>query len=287
MYLAVAAVGGLCVGFCVPEAAVVRPLALPCTFLQTLIAVGALAGAQTTAVGRWYLRAVRRHVLISSIPLMLLGLAIGLDHWLGIGTFLLGAVPPANAIPSYVAVCDGDVRSAVRFTLLGYGIGVVATPVLVLAFLGTRHSVADMVVVLLVGLMIPAILGGLIRPWMQRVTRTAAVAILSIATLIVMVGMGTDLREAATAPAVDVILVGCATVIALGRCMWGGILGWWVERDEAMRLDSAITSACKNCVLAALIATSAAGPAAALPALLGLFGESAVLLGASRLSRGR
>lgn len=286
IYLAVAAIGGLCAGFLVPESVMLRPLALPCTFVQTLVAVGALAGTGSTTPVRWYLRAARRHVLISSVPLMVLGMTIGLDHWLGIGTFLLGAVPPANAIPSYIAVCGGDVRSAVRFTFLGYGIGVIATPALVLVFLGTRHSIADMVIVLLVGLVLPAVLGSVIRPWMQRVTRTVAVAILSVATLVVMIGMGADLGTAATAPSVDAILFGCAALIALGRCVWGGVLGWWTERDVERRLDSAITAACKNCVLAALIATSAAGPAAALPALLGLFAESAVLLSASRLSRG-
>jgi hypothetical protein len=48
-----------------------------------------------------------------------------------------------------------------------------------------------------------------------------------------------------------------------------------------MRLESALAVTYRNAVLAAVVAYTAVGPAAALPALLSLFGEAAVLAVAS------
>lgn len=284
LLLAASVVVGLTLGAVIPAAELLRGAALPCVFIQMFVSVGALAGDVQPTGSRWYVNTLIKHHALVSVPLLALGAIIGLDTWLGLGTFLLGAVPPANAIPSYVAVCGGDVRSAVRFTLLGYAVGLVATPILVLVVLGSSHSPWDLVVVVVVGLVAPSLLGTWCRPILSHIPRDVGVTILAVAAMVVMLGLGAELRRAVAAVTGQPWLAVAAVAIGLGRCAWGGLAGWWTSAEPSRRVDSALSMACKNAVLAALIASASMGSAAALPALLGLYGDSAVLVVAAWIS---
>lgn len=280
-WLAMASIVGLGVGAVTPAAHELRPLALLCVFTQTFIAIGAMGGPRRPVEARWVGRTVLRHHLYSSVPLMLLGLVLGLDTWLGAGIFLLGVVPPANAIPSYVAVTRGSVDNAIAFTISGYAVAVVMTPLLVFVAFGASHSMASLTLTVGVGLVLPVTLGYLARPVLAAVPKQLCVGIMSVAALVLMLGLGAELRMAWDVAIGQPQAAAIAVVVALGRCAWSGWWGWVRPVDRQMRLESLITAACKNCVLAAVIATAAVGLTAAVPALIGLLGEASVLLTAS------
>lgn len=279
-----ASIGGLLIGAAVPSAEHLRQFALVSLFVQTMIAVGGLAEARSEFSPRWALQMLLKHHAINSLPLMVLGAVLGLDTWLGAGTYLLGAVPPAIALPSYAAACGGHVRPIIQFCVLGYAVGVLLTPLLVLTALGTTGRVDSMVLTLLFGLVLPAILGALGRPWLGRVPRVASFTVVSVSVLVLMLGMGSELRDAFTTGLQEPVLLGAAAGVAFGRCLWGALLGWAWARDGVLRVESALAGGCKNAVLAAVIADSAVGTMAALPALLGLFAEAGVLFAASIVS---
>ena len=279
--LAVASLGGLAVGAAVSWAEHLRQFALASLFVQTMIAVGGLAEARAKASPGWAWRMLVKHHVVSSIPLLFLGIVLGLDTWLGAGTYLLGAVPPAIALPSYAAACGGHVRPVIQFCILGYAMGVVVTPILVITALGTSTRVDSMMFTLLLGLVLPAILGTLCQPWLQRVPRRASFAVVSGCVLVLMLGMGADLRHAVSLGMEHPGLLWAALTVALGRCVWGGALGWWWARGSGLRLESALAGGGKNAVLAAVLAAGAAGRIAALPALLGLVAEALLLVAVS------
>lgn len=284
--IALATLAGLTLGFTVPAAQGAKPLALPLLFLQTLVAVGALTEARTGSTRRWAWAMLVRHHVFASVPLMLLGLTAGLETAIGAGAFILGAVPTAIALPSNVAACGGRVRPAVQFTVFAYGIGVIATPGVLLLSLGTSGHMGPMVLSLLVGLVVPATLGLLARPWLQRVPRGLSFAVVSASALVVMLGMGATLREAMLDAAAAPAVIAAAVAIGFGRVVWGS--GWALRfsPDDALRLEAALAGGGKNAVLAAVIAAVVIGPLAALPALMSLFAEI-LLLFAVTVFRGR
>lgn len=277
--IALATVLGLLAGAAVPAAEEVRPLALPLLFLQTMVAVGALAEVRSEDTRRWASSMLLRHHAIASIPLMALGLIMGLDTSWGIGTFVLGAVPPAIALPSNVAACGGRVRPVVQFTLLGYGLGVLLTPTLVLLVLGSAITgrIESMVTTLLIGLIVPAILGTLIRSWLQRIPRAVSFGVISVSVLILMLGMGSDLRDAVQLGLADPTVLWIAIGIGFGRCAWGAVLGFRFAPQNKLLLEAALAGGGKNAVLAAVIASAAFSPLAALPALVSVFAEICLL----------
>lgn len=281
--IAAATVAGLLIGAAVPEASLLRPLAVPLLFLQTLVAVGALSEARPDSSGSWAAHMLLRHHVAVSLPLMGLGLLMGLDTWWGVGTFVLGAVPPAIALPSNVAACGGHVRPVVQFTLVGYALGVVATPALVLLGLGTTSRVEPMVLTLLFGLVLPAILGTVARRWLQRVPRSLSFGVVSATVLVLMLGMGSDLREAVLLGLDHPGLLAIAAAVGFGRCIWGAALGVALAPRRQLLLEAALTGGGKNAVLAAVIAYAAVGPLAALPALVSIFAEISLLFVVSAL----
>ncbi|MGH3384770.1 MAG: hypothetical protein ACRDO1_09355 [Nocardioidaceae bacterium] len=282
--LALASVGGLLVGAAVPSAEHLRQFALVSLFVQTMIAVGGLAEAHSDVAAGWPLRMFLTHHAVSSIPLMALGVVLGLGTPLGAGTFLLGAVPPAVALPSYAAACAGRVRPVVQFCILSYAVGIVLTPLLVLVALGTTGRIGSMVLTLLFGLMLPATLGTLTGRWLRRVPQGASFAIIAASVSVLMLGMGSELRLAYEVALEQPSQLWIAALIGVGRCLWGASLGWVVGRGGSLQVESALAGGCKNAVLAAVIAHAAVGSLAALPALLGLFAEAGVLFAASVLS---
>jgi predicted Na+-dependent transporter len=276
--LASASLGGLLVGATVPGLDVMGSLALPALFVQTTVTVGGLAesGAVVAARG-WAWRMVLVHHLVTSVPLMLIGCAIGLHTWLGAGTFLLGAVPPAAALPSYAAALGGQVKPLVRFCLLGYAVGLVATPALAMGFLGTDGRAETLLRVLVVGLVLPWIVGAVSAPVLSKVPRGISMGAVSGSALVLMVGMGAHLRTGVEAGLETPVLLAAAAVVALGRCLGGGVLAWCCRPRGGLRLEAALAGGGKNAVLAAVLADQALGGRAALPALLGLVIDGLVL----------
>lgn len=281
--IAVATVGGLLLGAAIPQAEQLRPLALPLLFCQTAVAVGALTEVRSGSTRRWAWGMFVRHHLFASLPLMALGLMMGLDTSWGVGTFLLGAAPTAIALPSNVAACGGQVRPAVQFTLLGYGVGVILTPALVLLALGASGRVGPMVLTLLVGLIAPAALGVLARPWLQRIPRGLSFALVATTALLLMLGMGADLRTAILLGLERPGLLWLAAAIGFGRVLWGASLALSFPPQRKLLLEAALAGGGKNAVLAAVIANASFGPLAALPALVSLFAEVTLLFTVSAL----
>lgn len=273
-------IGGLLVGVVVPPAEQLRSWALAGLFVQTLIAVGALAEPHAARSQRWALRMVVVHHLAASAPLLLVGLLAGLDTPLGAGSFLLGAVPPAAGLPSYAASCGAHVRPMIRFCLLTYAVGVVLTPVLVLAGFGSGGRLGVLVLTLSVGLVLPAILGTVGRPWLVRVPRTLSFAVVSVGILVVMLGLGSDFRAAIEVGLDTPTFLVLAAAVGVGRCMLGAAVGLALA-PPGTRLESIMAGGYKNVVLAAVIAFPAGGPLAMLPALFSLFAEAALLTGLS------
>lgn len=283
--VAVATVGGLLLGAAIPPAEQVRPLALPLLFVQTAVAVGALSEERSSSTRRWAWGMFLRHHLFASLPLMALGLLMGLDTSWGVGTFLLGAAPTAIALPSNVAACGGQVRPAVQFTLLGYGIGVILTPALVLLAIGASGRVGPMVTTLLVGLIAPALLGVVARPWLQRIPRGLSFTIVAASVLVLMLGMGSNLREAVALGFESPALLWLAAAIGFGRVAWGASLALRFPPQGKLRLEAVLAGGGKNAVLAAVIADASFGPLAALPALVSLFAEITLLFTVSALRK--
>lgn len=275
--IAVATVAGLLAGSAIPAAELVRPMALPLLFLQTVVAVGALSEVGSESTRRWAWQMLLRHHAFASVPLMALGLAMGLDTSWGVGTFVLGAAPPAIALPSNVAACGGRIRPVLQFTLLGYGLGVLLTPALVLVGLGTAGRIGPMIVTLLLGLIVPAVVGTLAKPWLQRIPRTASFTIVSVSVLVLMLGMGSDLRAAILLGLDNPGLLWLGAAIGFGRCIWGAGLGLRFAPQGKLLLEAALAGGGKNAILAAVIASAAFGPLAALPALASLFAEICLL----------
>ena len=278
--LAMAAFVGLLRGTIFPSAEGLRPLALPLLFVQTLVAVGSLAEARSNTSLRWAGTMLVKHHLIASVPMLGLGLILGLDTWLGAGVFVLGAVPPAIAVPSYVAAFGGQVRPVIQFCMVGYGVGIVLTPLLAFLFLGSSGRVGSMILTLIFGLILPTGLGTLGRPWLSRMSRRTSFTVIALCVTVVMLSMGAKLRTAIELGLEQPALLAAAVAVGFGRCIWGAGLGWiWASAD--LKIESAIVCGCKNAVLAAIIAYGAFGTLAALPALVGLVAEAGILLAAS------
>lgn len=279
--IVIASVGGLLVGAVIPMAEQLRSLALPGLFIQTLIAVGALAETNVPRHQWWPIRMLVIHHALVSAPLVVIGMAIGLDSPLGVGIFVVGAVPPAAGLPGYSAACGGQVRLMVRYCLLAYFVGIVITPALILTGLREDGHLITISLTLAIGLVLPSILGSLGRSWYLRIPRSWSFGIIAATSLVLTLGLGPDLRMALDWSGAGATTIFFAFLAAFGRCAWGAVVGGLLGTRDT-RLESMMAGGFKNGVLAAVIGYSAAGPVGALPALLGVFADAMLfgLLGA-------
>lgn len=281
-----ASLGGVLVGAAVPAARHLASVSLVAIFVQTLITVGALAepdGDRTSRLRRSTHMLLLHHG-VTSLPLIGLGLLLGLDTPLGVGTFLLGAVPPAAGLPSYAAACGVPVRPVLGYCLLAYTVGLVLTPVLVLAGVGTDDGMARLVLTLVVGLIAPATLATAGSRYLRRVGAAPGFTLVATSIAVLTLGLGSSLQqsfgEALQHPATLLV----ALAVAFGRTAVCGGLSAAVAPSGRRRLFT-LVGAYKNAALAALLALETSTALAALPALLSLFSE-ALLLVALSLSRG-
>jgi predicted Na+-dependent transporter len=275
-----AGLGGLLLGAAVPAARHLSPFALVAVFVQTLFAVGALIGPQPERVGSRLRRSVGMLLLhhgVTSLPLIGLGLVLGLDTPLGAGTFVLGAVPPAAGLPSFAAACGVPVHRVLPYCLLAYTVGLVATPLLVLVGLGSTEAVGRLVLTLVMGLIAPCVLARLGSRWLSRVDDRIAFGVVASSIAVLALGLGPSLGQAVSEGAEHTELLLAAVAIAAGRTAFGaGACALVAPRGQ--RRELALVGTYKNAALAAILALGSAGPLAALPALLSMFCEAAVLL---------
>lgn len=282
--MVMASAGGLLLGTVLPDAGKLRAFALIALFVQTLVAVGSLAEASARPSYRWPVRMLVTHHVCVSLPLLAVGLLLGLDSPLGAGAFLLGAVPPAAGLPSYAAACGADVLPLVRFCLLAYTISLALTPALVLGGFGDTGALSMVVGTLLVGLVIPSTVGTLGRQRLSRIPRPVSFALVGTSVLVLTIGLGRDLREAVAAGLHGPAYLALALALGFGRCFGGGFLGALLA-SPGMRLETILGGGYKNAVLAAVIAHGVMGPLAALPALLSILAEAILLAVMSRHSQ--
>lgn len=275
LVIGLASISGLLIGGALPAAEQFAQLALLGLFVQTLIAVGGLAERGSSSPRWWATRMLVTHHVCLSLPLLVLGLVWGLDTRLGVGVFVLGAVPPAAGLPGFVAACRGLVRPIVRFCLLAYVVGVVLTPALVLLALGTDGQAGSIVATVVFGLVLPAILGMAGRRRLVRLPRGLMFGIVATCVLLVAVSLGPSLYSAVGMGLNDPAYLTVTVAVGFGRCVWGATWGALLAKRR-MRLESALAGGYKNSALAAVIAQAAGGPLAALPCLLGVIAEAAM-----------
>lgn len=282
--MALAAAGGVLLGTVLPGAESLSRFALPALFVQTLVAVGALAEANKAPnQARAASLMLTVHLWALTAPLLLIGLWIGLDTPLGLGTFVLGAVPPAASLPGFAAACGVRVRLVVRYCVIAYFASLFVTPMLLLGFIGDAGNIGAIAITLLVGLLLPATLGGLFRQWLVRLPRKFSLTLVAISVLVLSVGLGPHLRSALSVAADDRETLLIALLLATGRLAVGVIAGL-VSWRSGLGVEVLMAAGYKNSVLAAVIAFGVAGEVAALPGLLSLFSEAALLGVASRMS---
>jgi hypothetical protein len=128
LVLVTAVLAGLGLGAAFSPPGSTRALAVPALGLQTLLTVGALPRRERAVEPRPALILLGLHVALASLPLALVGLAIGLDDPLGFGLFLIAAAPPAALIPAYADVAEVPGGDLLVFVLIAYGLALVLTP---------------------------------------------------------------------------------------------------------------------------------------------------------------
>lgn len=279
-----ASLGGVLLGAAVPVARHLASVSLVAIFVQTLVTVGALAEPGGQAGLRGSVRMLLLHHGLTSLPLMGLGLVLGLDTPLGVGTFLLGAVPPAAGLPSYAAACGVPVRPVLGYCLLAYSVGVLVTPALVLVGVGADDGMARLVLTLVVGLVAPATLATVGARWLRRIGTASGFALVASSITVLTLGLGSSLQRGFGEALQQPGLLLAAIAVAFGRTAVGGGLLAAIAPAGRRRLFT-LVGVYKNAALAALLALEASTAVAALPALLSLFSEALVLVVLSRGNR--
>ena len=168
LVLAAAVLGGLGLGAAFSPPGSTRALAVPALGLQTLLTVGALPRRERSVELRPGLILLGLHLALASLPLALVGLAIGLGDPLGFGLFLIAAAPPAALIPAYADVAEVPGGDLLVFVLLAYGLALVLTPALVYLAAGELVGLGPIALTLGAGLVAPAVLARVIHPRLPR-----------------------------------------------------------------------------------------------------------------------
>jgi hypothetical protein len=240
---------------------------VPALGLQTLLTVGALPRRQRTVDLRPGLILLGLHLALASLPLALVGLAIGLDDPLGFGLFLIAAAPPAALIPAYADVAEVPGGDLLVFVLLAYGLALVLTPALVYVAAGELVGLGPIALTLGAGLVAPAVLARVLHPQITRIPQRVRRGVVNSTVVVICFGLGGGLFKSldsieVTAPALGVVLI--ALVV---RSAAGAALATRIAPLE-LRAEAPFAVAFKNVALAAAVGGSLVGAAAALPGLL-------------------
>ena len=265
----VAAVGlGLGLGAAFSPEGSTRALAVPALGLQTLLTVGALPRRERSADLRPGLVLLGLHHALASLPLALVGLAIGLDEPLGFGLFLIAAAPPAALIPAYADVAEVPGGDLLVFVLLGYGVALGLTPALVYLAAGELVGVGPIALTLGAGLVAPALLGRLLHPQIVRVPQRVRRGIVNTSIVVICFGLGGGLPDGLGSSEFSLATFGVVLVALAARSVGGAALAARLAPAD-LSIEAPFAVAFKNVALAAAVGGSLLGAVAALPGLLG------------------
>jgi hypothetical protein len=259
---------GLTLGAATSTEGATKALAVPALGLQTLLTVGALPRREEGVELRPGLQLLAMHHLIASLPMALVGIAIGIHEPLGFGLFMIAAAPPAALIPAYADVAEVPGRDLLVFVLLAYGVALVLTPALTYLAAGKVVGVGTIALTLTGGLIAPAILARVLHTQVVRIPQRVRRAIVSCTVVVICFGLGGGFRDGLDDASVTVFAL-VLVMAALAIRSFGGI--WVAGRvaPAALREDAPFAVAFKNVALAAAVGGSLLGPVAALPGLLG------------------
>jgi len=218
-----------------------RALAVPALGLQTLLTVGALPRRERSVDLRPGLVLLGLHHALASLPLALVGLAIGLDEPLGFGLFLIAAAPPAALIPAYADVAEVPGGDLLVFVLLGYGVALGLTP---------------------------ALLGRLLHPRIVRIPQRVRRGVVNTSVVVICFGLGGGLPEGLGSSEFSIATFGVVLVALAVRSAGGAALAARLAPAD-LRIEAPFAVAFKNVALAAAVGGSLLGAVAALPGLLG------------------
>jgi hypothetical protein len=242
-----------------------KALAVPALGLQTLLTVGALPRRERGVDLKPGLTLLGLHHLIASLPMALVGLAIGIHDPLGFGLFLIAAAPPAALIPAYADVAEVPGQDLLVFVLIAYGAALVLTPALTYAAAGKVVGVGTIALTLSGGLIVPAVLARVLHPQIVRIPQQVRRMTVNCTVIVICFGLGGGFHDAAGVSAASFALV----IAALVARSFGGILLAEKLAPEAVRTEAPFAVAFKNVALAAAVGGALLGSVAALPGLLG------------------
>jgi hypothetical protein len=256
---------GLGVAFSPPGST--RALAVPALGLQTLLTVGALPRRERSVELRPGLTLLGLHVALASVPLALVGLAIGLDDPLGFGLFLIAAAPPAALIPAYADVAEVPGGDLLVFVLIAYGLALVVTPALVYLAAGEVVGVGLIALTLGAGLVAPALLARALHPQIARIPQRVRRGVVNSTVVVICFGLGGGLPEGLDSDDFSALTLGVVVVALVARSAAGGALAARIAPAQ-LKIEAPFAVAFKNVALAAAVGGSLAGAVAALPGLV-------------------
>ena len=203
------------------------------------------------------------------------------------GWVVMAAGPAAIAVIPLTTTLRGNTRTALVSTALLYVAALGLYPAVTLAFAGLSVDVGQLglQMVLQIGLPLAASRGlarsqtvARNRPLLTNASFFVLVLTLTGANRNVFLGDPVLIAALAAGAFVRTWVIGAAVFVVSGR----------LGSDRSQRISDTLFGSLKNLALAALLAFSLFGPAAALPAIVSLFFEIAWLLPMSRLfpSRG-
>jgi len=262
-----------------------RDLAVPALGVQTLLTVGALPRRDRSVRLRPALVLLLMHHLLASVPMAVVGIAVGLDEPLGFGLFLIAAAPPAALIPAYADVAEVPGGDLLAFVLIAYAVALGLTPLLVYLGAGEVVGVGTIGLTLGGGLVVPAILARALHPQIARLGQRARRAAVNATVAVICFGLGGGIVEGLGSSQVGA--GGLAlTAVALAVRSFGGAAVAARFAPLGLRAQAPLAVAFKNVALAAAVGGSLLG-AAALPGLIGFGVEILCFVVIARRRSGR
>jgi hypothetical protein len=259
---------GLTLGAAISPEGSTKALAVPALGLQTLLTVGALPRRERGVELRPGVTLLFLHHLIASLPMALVGIAIGIHEPLGFGLFMIAAAPPAALIPAYADVAEVPGRELLAFVLLAYGAALVLTPALTYAAAGKVVGVGTIALTLAGGLIVPAVLARVLHPQIVRIPQKVRRTTVNCTVVVICFGLGGGFQGSLDSASVSAASFALVLAALIARS-FGGVLIAPRLAPEPLRTEAPFAVAFKNVALAAAVGGSLLGSVAALPGLLG------------------
>jgi hypothetical protein len=217
---------------------------------------------------------------------MALGLALGVDTPLGFGFFIMGAAPVAALVPAFAEAVEVNARSVLVLCLSGYAMALVLTPASVYLAAGTVVGFGVIATTLGAGLVVPSLLGRALHRWVARIPQGLRRAVVGACVFCITLGLGGGLVEGVRSAEVGLSGVALVVVVLAARTFGTGALARLLA-PPGLKEEAPFAGGFKNVALAAAVAGTLSGPAAALPGLLALAFEVVyfVAIARSRSSR--